>query len=437
VAALLFFVFREQCEADENRKEVVGGGRIYSLFLTFGLLSFIGFLSAMIRSFHGGAYIVHFVLPGATLVVFLLLREFQNPPRNSIGRFPSLFRMLGPFAIGIALPVSVYLIPYIHSGSLPALVRGVFVLPRLHLTYTVMRPPNFSAMPPTLLLAGLIAIAVYLKGTPRRVYGAIVAVACVAALIVSAHDESVYQFIWNSLSFSIPLTVLLGVLLLHWGKNAGEPSALFREPFMLLVCLTAVWSLVQIPFSAPIYFCFVAPVLAVTVLAFLSSIPRAPKFLLSTLLSFYLLFAVLRMVPGFIYRLGNSSYPDVQTTPLALPRAGGLRINVDDALLYERLIPLIQKHAIGEYAYAAPDCPEVYFLSGLRNPTRTLFDFFDDPENHTERILSAMERNRVNVVAILKNPAFSVPLAPGLRAALAGRFPNSSTVGRFEVRWRQ
>jgi len=105
--------------------------------------------------------------------------------------------------------------------------------------------------------------------------------------------------------------------------------------------------------------------------------------------------------------------------------------------LYERLIPLIQEHANGEYTYAAPDCPEVYFLSGLRNPTRTLFDYFDDPVNHSQRVLSTMEQNRVNVVAILEKPPFSPPLAPDLKAALVERFPNSSTVGRFEVRWRQ
>jgi hypothetical protein len=259
----------------------------------------------------------------------------------------------------------------------------------------------------------------------------------VIALISSADNEVVYRSIWNSLSFSIPLTVLSGVLLLHWREDSGEASALFREPFMLLVCLTALWSLVQFPFSAPIYFCFVAPVLALTVLAFFSATPGAPRFVLGALLGFYLLFAGLRMVPGFIYSLGYVYNPDAQTTRLALPRAAGLRINWYDALLYDRLIPLIQEHSIGEYAYAAPDCPEVYFLSGLRNPTRTLFDFFDDPENHTERILSAIERNGVNVVAILKEPKFSLPLAPDLHAALTERFPNSRMVGRFEVRWRQ
>ena len=437
LAAVLFFVSHEQCEANKKRKAGTAGGWIYSLILTLGLLSFIAFLCFLIRSFSGGASIVQFVLPGAALAYFLLLREFQKPLGSGADRFKSLIRMLAHFAAGLAIPIILYSIPYFRSRSLPALFRGVFILPQLHMQYTVMLPPPLSAMPPTLVLAGLIALALCLKGTARFMCGAIVVVACAAALIASGRHESVYRFIWNSLSYSIPLTVLSGALLLLWRKNAGGASERLQQPFMLLLCLTATWTLVQIPFAASIYFCFVAPILALTVLAFFSMIPGIPKFVLGALLCFYLLFAVLRTVPGFIYRLGFNYYPDIQTTPFDLPRAGRLRINADDAQLYERLIPLIQEHANGEYTYAAPDCPEVYFLSGLRNPTRTLFDYFDDPVNHSQRVLSTMEQNRVNVVAILEKPPFSPPLAPDLKAALVERFPNSSTVGRFEVRWRQ
>jgi hypothetical protein len=436
-AVLLFFVFREQCQADETSKDAAGGGRIYSLFLTAALLSFIAVLSALIRSFHSEAYIVQFVLPGAALVALLLWREFQKPRGNDGRRFLSLFRMLIPFGFGILLPIAVYLVPYIRSHSLVSLFKGVFILPQLHLQFTVVRLPGFSGIVPTLLLAGVIALAMCLRRDVRDVLGAVVAVVCVVLLVESAREEIIYRFVWNSLSFSIPLTVLAGVALLRRKGDIDERSALFRQQLMLLLCITALWTLVQIPFTAPIYFCFVAPMLALAMLALFSARGRAPRFILGTLLCFYLLFAVLRTAPGFIYKLGYNYSPDMQTTPFTLPRTGALRIEADDALLYGRLIPLMQEHAAGKYAYAAPDCPEVYFLSGLRNPTRTLFDYFDDPDRRTTRILSAIEQNRVNVVAILNKPPFSLPLAPDLRAALAERFPNSSIVGRFEVRWRQ
>ncbi len=107
---------------------------------------------------------------------------------------------------------------------------------------------------------------------------------------------------------------------------------------------------------------------------------------------------------------------------------------------YERLIPLVQQHAAGGYIYAAPDCPKVYFLSGLRNPTRTLFDFFDNAMGRTERILNAIEAHQVKVVVIRNDRRilrqFSPSLPPDLAGALQQRFPNSATVAWFEVRWR-
>lgn len=98
---------------------------------------------------------------------------------------------------------------------------------------------------------------------------------------------------------------------------------------------------------------------------------------------------------------------------------------------------MVQEHAGGSgFIYAGPDCPEVYFLSGKQNPTRTLFDFFDPPEGRSERILATLESHQVKVAAILTQPAFSPPMASDLQAALRERFPNSAKIGKFEVRWR-
>ena len=103
---------------------------------------------------------------------------------------------------------------------------------------------------------------------------------------------------------------------------------------------------------------------------------------------------------------------------------------------YERLVAVLQARASGGFLYATPDCPEVYFLSGLRNPTRTFFDFSDDPVGRTARILDALEENRVQVVALNRRPHFSGEVPPDLAAELALRFPRTMQIGRFEVRWR-
>jgi hypothetical protein len=192
-----------------------------------------------------------------------------------------------------------------------------------------------------------------------------------------------------------------------------------------------------LPFSVPIYFCYVAPLLALSLLALFSISARVSRPILGLLLAFYIVFAVVRFTPGFLYSMGYFYQPDPETVTLQLPRAGELRIDAPHAFGYERLIGEIQEHAgTSPYIYAAPDCPEVYFLSGKRNPTRTMFDFFDDPTEHTARILQTIDSHQIQVVAIFMRPQFSPPMSSDLVAALRERFPQAKEIGPFEVRWR-
>ena len=96
---------------------------------------------------------------------------------------------------------------------------------------------------------------------------------------------------------------------------------------------------------------------------------------------------------------------------------------------------LLQGHARGGFTYAAPDCPEIYFLSGLSNPTRALFDFIEPRERSVDRVLPALTRVGVTAVVINREPEFSGRLPKDLDAELTTRFPQSEEVGRFTVRW--
>ena len=82
------------------------------------------------------------------------------------------------------------------------------------------------------------------------------------------------------------------------------------------------------------------------------------------------------------------------------------------------------------------DCPEVYFLAGRRNPTRTLFDFVDEPRGRTARIVSTIHAHNVQLVVLNREPHFSGAVPPDLRAALEEEFPNRADAGKFEVRWK-
>jgi hypothetical protein len=120
--------------------------------------------------------------------------------------------------------------------------------------------------------------------------------------------------------------------------------------------------------------------------------------------------------------------------------AGGILVSGGQAEEYEKLISLVRAHARGPFIYCTPDCPEVYFLSGERNPTRTLWDFADpdflDSGLRTARILWTIRNYGVAVVVLRNNLVQSGPVLPGLRSALRALFPDARTVGEFEVRWK-
>jgi hypothetical protein len=122
---------------------------------------------------------------------------------------------------------------------------------------------------------------------------------------------------------------------------------------------------------------------------------------------------------------------------LNIARAGGLRVESSDAQLYEKLISRVQAHAAGKFIYAAPDCPEVYFLSGLKRPVRHYFDFAEGSSGHTDQILNELEILNVNVVAINKDSQFSGSMSPDLQVALEQRYPQFEGIGRFQVRWKK
>jgi hypothetical protein len=126
--------------------------------------------------------------------------------------------------------------------------------------------------------------------------------------------------------------------------------------------------------------------------------------------------------------------PDV---PLALSRSGTLLVFPDQATRYQQLIPFLVRLAPDQPILAAPDCPEVYFLSGLRNPTPFFFDFFAPPAEYKAYMEQLLDRPAFIKVVVLNNePAFSLAHRDALRSLAIARFPNSRKFGGFEVFWR-
>ena len=434
---LLFLIFREQsttlsAEGSSRRRH-----RGYSVFISLGLLTFVFSLFTLVNSRLGRGEFTHFVLPGATLAALLFWNEWRILRRESRERFLTFWRLTAPFLMGVALPILVFLIPYVTSGAVDDLVSGVFVAPSKRLGFAAMRPPSLELSILCSLFLVLLLGGTYRHRRPRWYHVAAVVLVLSTLVIFAPQNSLVYQLVWYSIRVVVPTVVLAGaVMLVVFVRSGKKPITLRHEQIFLLLSVMALHSIVQFPFSAPVYFLYVAPMAALAALALISTQERASNFLPVSLLCFYSIFGVLWVNTGFIYKMGWSYEPDQQTQLLDLGR-GGLRVSRSDKDQYELLVKVLNERSAGEFVYATPDCPEVYFLANRRNPTATFFEFFDGSRSQARRVLDTLERKGVTAVVVNTSPSFSPPIAESLSTELVKRFPQAVRVGQFVVRWKR
>jgi hypothetical protein len=440
MAVLLTLVWHEQTMSTMDPLVDQSGsdrGRAFGVAVTVGLCTMIAALVALVRHTISPPVLAHFVLPSAVLVGVLVAREW------SVSRAPSRLRLTHatalvlPTAIGWLVPVVLFVAPYLVTGSMHDLMRGVFITPSRRVQLASLPLPPLDVGWPGLVLAAVLASAVLI---PRRwtwLLGVALGIPLGIEVLTWTHHPSLYLATWAAARVAIPLVVVCGSLALILALRRGRLDAVSAERVFALLSVAALCSLVQFPFSASIYFCYVAPLAVLAILAVLAATRDGPDPIAAVVATFFTLFAVVSMNRQSLDTLGRASEVGPPLVPLRLSRAG-LSVPVDDADTYERLVAAVVRHAGGsKYAYAAPDCPEVTFLAGLRNPSRTLFDVFDDSTTHRSGVERAVLAHDVRVVALNGDPEFSTPIGAALDSTLRARFPQSDTIDRFTVRWRQ
>jgi hypothetical protein len=392
----------------------------------------VGSVSWLVRSHSNRVAILHFVVPVAAVCGFLVWSEVAWGRRPTGPRFVRLFGLLLPFLAGVAIPVAVFLVPYARTHAIGDFYRGVFITPQQRLAAASRElPPWLTVLPlipyALILMAGGLVTRIRFGQTLILVF-----VAWVVFLLAYSGRPGEYQALWNLSRHLNTAAVIAGVVLLS--RRSTSIAAKHRGQLLLLATVTAFTSLIEFPFAAPIYFCYTAPLVALTVNAVVGSEKSAPRVPHVAIAAALAIFAVVRLNTGYIYNLGGQAEPyEVVEAKL---RRMGLRIRADERFDYQKLLGLILSHAAGRYVYATPDCPEVYFLSGLANPTRTFYETFDQQPMTTAAVIKLIQDHGITVVVINRSPEFSGPLNPELDAALAARFPQSDEAGRFLVRWR-
>jgi hypothetical protein len=383
------------------------------------------------------AELVELVAPIVAIGACVAVPIRRRLSEGNAGRHLALFTATTlPFILGVALPLLCFAVPYATSGALASLFRGVFVLPQKRLAWaTADSPPAMG------VLLGVPALFLmtsrrFSPGVLRR-YEAIAIVVVETGLVTwSIVSLNVTAALWLMVRMTAPLVAVAAAALAALSDGDDGTSALQRKQLVLLASMAAWCALIQYPVASFQYFLYVLPLfvlLAVGVAAIRGTLDRSLA--LSSLAAFLALSVLLRQ--QYVGRADGSSVTLTghETATLDLPR-GGLTIRRDERDVYVALVRTIQQHAKSRSIYVSPDAPEVYFLAERENPTRTLFDFFDEPNDRTRRVLAAVRDRDVDVVVINTKPRFSGPMPRDLADSLKARFREAAEIGRFEVRWR-
>ena len=435
--SLLFLLFREQEVAHEitsNPSSSGNGNRrrpgLYAIALSVAVGVFVGAVVILIRRRFTLMDAILFVAPSLALGTVLWINEWRLGSYSSMTRGWNAFITLVAFVVGVSIPLVVFLVPYVATGSIFELYQGVFISPQKRLDLVSHALPTASS-----LIALLPVALVLMIQLPRDsiLHGSLfTSTAAVIGLLAvfAGGTNSVYTGFWNSARPIVPLVVLIGC----WQLVVKSPNGMSKEErqklFVVLAMATTI-SFVQFPYSYGIYFCYAAPMAVLSVIYVASGQRLAPKKLQFGLLLVYLTFGLIWLNHGYIRSIGLTYVRVDSQTDLYLNRAQ-LTVPFFEANVYSPLVEEVQKHSKeNSFIYATADCPEVYFLCNRRNPTRTIYDFFDpdfqsDPAGRMDRLIAMLDEKEIKVVVLHWTAEFSGVPAKELVAAIQSRFTSSS-----------
>lgn len=421
---LLFLTFLEQ--SDERDEETGRNGWVYRGFSVSALLVFLGTLIYVMRTRLALGEFYHFVLPSAAVVGLILLGERKVAAGAGV-RFGGLLRSVIPFGCGVLTPIVIFLTPYAASEALGSFISGVTSSVASRASgMAVIRPAPVQYAVFVLPLVGLLAAAMYWHKFQGRVVGGAFGVAAVVIAVRATHSVSILSGVWFSAVMLTPVVVIAGAVAVFAMSRRSDPSKLRLQQVMLLTSLAATCSLVQYPFAAPIYLCYSLPLTLLALTAIVAASKKQPgTYVLTAVAGLYLVFGVATLVP---MQLAELTHEVGRMDRLQLARGG---IQIENERVFEDLIHFLQAHAPNGLLYAGNDCPELYFLSGLKNVTR------DDAGAPPEEVLRALQSSDVKVVVINEAPFFPVgQMNPALRAEVERKFPHHAPAWIFQVFWR-
>ena len=404
-AALIITALQEQ---DRSKKR--DNARQASL-LWFHLLSWLllmVLLLALVNRRLGSSEFAFFVLPPLAAAGLVLQGE-RSACGSLAERFLALARACAALLLGVMLGLAPLLWTFLQAGALGDLWRGLFVLPSARLEYAAWPPPELGQLIWAVPWAVLISCGSKL---PRRLQTLCWLGAC--ACLPVGFQQAVYSGVWKSVR-ALPILLVIASLL-----RPRENHAVWRS-FAVAVAFCA---LIQFPFSTPLYFSYVAPLVVLLAAGLLSS--SGPQ-LASLGLGFAILFPTLWFHTGTLADFGWGYFRQTKLRPLDLSR-GSLQVPPGEAELYSKILARLDMARPGP-VFAGPDSPELAFLSGRSDATQGPFAFFGEDASEIQRL----EGVELAAAIIHTKPPFSPPYSAALQSYLGGRFSDWQQIGPFLV----
>lgn len=490
-AAAMYVLFALQQRA-AARPLPAGTSRSYWSCATIGgLWSYILMIVGLVAARPRVPELAVFVGPSLVIVAFLSWNEWRLRYCQAKERFLRLLGVGAIFFVGTFAVVGLYLLPYVAVGDVASWFNGVFINPMRRLDHGALGRvlPGGSFVLGVLLLfavAGLLVAARHFKRSAPWIWTAIALVSI--GLCAACKYPVVYRAVWSAarltpLAAATVVVVWLAIRLRRSSKAHGaRPSLDLRhaEETLLVVAAAGVFSLVQFPLSHGIYFLYVAPLAVLggvytltLVLPAAVHVPAGPArtscrksgksaaarasarntgrqaapIAAVVFAAWIAVFSLVWLLPGAPVTFGLFYYPAHWTARIPSARFP-IRCDRVTAKKYEELIKQVKRHSRqGSAILAMPDAPEVYFLTGRQNPTRTFFDAFDvdyATPQRDQRLLDTIQRQQVDVVVLRRTGLYSRKgLSKALDQELRRRFPHEKPIfgsrrtgPDFIVRWR-
>jgi hypothetical protein len=382
----------------------------------------------------GAREVVNLGLPVVAVAVAMMIERGRRVP-SSVGRRAdtTLLRSIALLSGSLVVPLAALGLPYVVSGAMGDFVEGVFVSPQARRDVAYWPTPPVPSIALAVLLAALLYAMTRVSRAVRRIIGLALVVVAIAGLVLAGFVREAYLTYWITGRGMGVVVVLLGTYLLVRDRNATSTGR--RDVVFLLLALAALTSLVQFPFGIPVYYCYAAPLVALAAVGVLSQRRLRAAWVPAVLIAAFAVYGALYMDRAMFGTLADRYVRDGQIEILD-PQRASIRVGPTEADATRRVVRLLRRHSRGEYAFAGPDSPQLYFLADLRNPTRSLFDFLDTTDSSRgAALLTRLHDRDVTAIAINREPGLSKPLDPQTLDRLSAMFPNVERVGRYDVRW--